>query len=187
MLTFKCRLSIKVFAAAVVWYQRDNRKIPTRPDNDGAVSHRKGRGESVSKVTTKSYTPREKRNLKLLSFGCHKISTTLSGPYGNRARGRSIQSRNLHRNGGNFRRCQSVTGNAAVAVVRQWHFPLLPRHSIFFSPLCAIVTSSTISPRQKRSVYHLPTLPSVTNKSVLRFLNGGYHTRTTHYVYMSSG
>lgn len=43
----------------------------------------------MSKVITKSYTSCEKRNLKLLSFGCHKISTMLSRPYGNRAAGRS--------------------------------------------------------------------------------------------------
>lgn len=142
----------------------------------------------MSKVTTKLYTSREKRNLKLLSSGCHKISTALSGPYGNRARGRSIQSRNLRRNGRNFRRCQSVAQNAAVAIVRQWHFPLSPRHSIFFSLLCAIVTFPTISSRQKRSVPLTHALCRLSRIKVSHDSSMENTTRVhiTRYVYMTN-
>lgn len=128
--------------------------------------------------------PRVRSNLKLLSSGCHKISTALSGPYGNRARCRSIHSRNLHRNGENFRRCQSA-----------WReMPLSPSCDGDISRSCLVIQyfslyyARSLHPRpffpDRNDQYHLPALPSVTNKSVSRFLNGGYHTHTMRYVYI---
>jgi len=57
-------------------------------------------------------TLRKKCNLKLLSSECHKISARIAhyrSPMGiKRKQIRPIHSRNLHENGENFRRCQSM-------------------------------------------------------------------------------